>query len=86
MEQSDSTEEDQSTCSLVPEKNNYNIDDDNGSDSGDCCCCLDLTDPNLIKMFAQPKLSEDLLYVSFYRYQRNKRNLLKLLSNFLQYA
>ena len=84
-EQSDCTEEDQSTCSSVPEENNSSI-EDNGSDSGDCYHCLDLTDPKVIKMFGQPKPSEDPLYVSFYRYQRNKRKLLKLLRNPLQYA
>ena len=58
------------------------------SDSGDSFLnrCLDLNDPKVIKMFAQPKRSEDPLNVSFYRYQRNKRKLLKLLRNPLQYA
>ena len=80
-EESDCTAEDQSSCGSVPEE-------DNGSDSGDSFMnrCLDLNDPKVIKMFAQPKPSEDPLYVSFYRYQRNKRKLLKLLGNPLQYA
>lgn len=84
-EKSDCTEEDQSTCTSVPEENNSSI-GDNGSDSGDCYRCLDLTDPKVMKMFAHPKPSEDPLYVSFYRYQRNKRKLLKLLRNPLQNA
>ena len=86
-EESDCTEEDQSICSSVPQENNSSI-EDNGSDSGDSFMyrCLDLNDPKVIKMFAQPKPSEDPLYVSFYYYQRNKRKLLKLLRNPLQYA
>ena len=86
-EESDCTEEDQTSCGSVSEKNNSSV-EDNGSDSGDSFmnCCLDLNDPKVIKMFAQPKPSEDPLYVSFYRYQRNKRKLLKLLRNPLQYA
>ena len=86
-EESDCTEEDQTSCGSVSEKNNSSV-EDNGSDSGDSFMnhCLDLNDPKVIKMFAQPKPSEDPLYVSFYRYQRNKRKLLKLLRNPLQYA
>ena len=84
-EQSDCTEEDQSTCTSVPEENNSSI-EDIGSDSGDCYRCLDLTDHKVMKMFAHPKPSEDPLYVSFYHYQKNKRKLLKRLTNPLQSA
>ena len=86
-EESDCTQEDHSIHSSVPEENNSSI-EDNGSESGDSFmyCCLDVNDPKVIKMFAQPKPSKDPLYVSFYCYQRNKRKLLKLLRNPLQYA
>ena len=86
-EESDCTTEDQTSCGSVPKENNSSV-EDNDSDSGDSCMnrCLDLDDHKVIKMFAQPKPSEDPLYVSFYHYQRNKRKLLKLLRNPLQYA
>ena len=42
---------------------------------------LDLTDPKVIKLFAQPKPSEDPLWVNMFVYHRNKRKLLKQLRN-----
>ena len=43
--------------------------------------CLDLNDPKVIKLFAQPKPTEDPLWVNMFVYHRNKRKLLKLLTN-----
>ena len=42
---------------------------------------LDLNDPRVIKLFAQPKPSEDPLWVNMFVYHRNKRKLLKQLRN-----
>lgn len=42
---------------------------------------LDINDPKVIKLFEQPKPSEDPLWVNFFLFQRNKRKLLKLLEN-----
>ena len=42
---------------------------------------LDINDPKVIKLFEQPKPSEDPLWVNFFLFQRHKRKLLQLLEN-----
>ena len=77
--------------SLIPSVNdsegqNVNAEDeltacstDNESERSDKC--LDLNDPKVIKLFDQPKPTEDPLWVNMFVYQRHKRKLLKLLRN-----